>query len=399
MHDIFHIPKSISALMLRLEAAGYSSVIVGGCVRDSLLGQTPHDWDLATAATPDEMKTVLSDFRLLETGIRHGTLTVLCGDTPVEITTFRKDGSYGDSRHPDTVIFTRSLQDDLARRDFTVNAMAYSPKTGLTDLFGGQEDLKKQGLTFPKVGSPEKIIYEFDEETDQAFSETIAVIKDFKYSRYTPLLYLKDKKKYAQMLAAQRNMGGFMKGILVKRLESSFYAFKMSLNRFIESYEKFIGMLRSGKVYISKSVNVYDLLDSGDTEKLIYHIEQNNVMEFKTNEFEARFIRDLESDLSQLKYLQDLWHLIEVDPKLDEFKRNLRTHKAMLGKKMILFTESKETATYLESNLKEIYGERVVAFSGQSSAILKSEIEDSFNPKNREKGKDKYDLLFPYNLF
>ena len=255
------------------------------------------------------------------------------------------------------------------------------------------EDLKKQGLTFPKVGSPEKIIYEFDEETDQAFSETIAVIKDFKYSRYTPLLYLKDKKKYAQMLAAQRNMGGFMKGILVKRLESSFYAFKMSLNRFIESYEKFIGMLRSGKVYISKSVNVYDLLDSGDTEKLIYHIEQNNVMEFKTNEFEARFIRDLESDLSQLKYLQDLWHLIEVDPKLDEFKRNLRTHKAMLGKKMILFTESKETATYLESNLKEIYGERVVAFSGQSSAILKSEIEDSFNPKNREKGKDKYDLL------
>lgn len=255
------------------------------------------------------------------------------------------------------------------------------------------DDLQKQGLTFPKVGSPEKIIYEFDEETDQAFSETIAVIKDFKYSRYTPLLYLKDKKKYAQMLAAQRNMGGFMKGILVKRLESSFYAFKMSLNRFIESYEKFIKMLRSGKVYISKSVNVYDLLDSGDTDKLLYHIEQNDVMEFKTNEFEARFIRDLESDLSQLKYLQDLWHLIEGDPKLDEFKRNLRTHKAMLGKKIIVFTESKETANYLEEHLKEIYGERVIAFSGQSSSILKSAIEDSFNPKYREKGQDKYDLL------
>ena len=83
------------------------------------------------------------------------------------------------------------------------------------------------------------------------FSETIAVIKDFKYSRYTPLLYLKDKKKYAQMLAAQRSMGGFMKGILVKRLESSFYAFKMSLNRFIESYEKFIEMSKTGKKSIS----------------------------------------------------------------------------------------------------------------------------------------------------
>ena len=154
MPDIFHIPENISALMLRLEAAGYPSVIVGGCVRDSLLGQTPHDWDLATAATPNEMKTVLSDFRLLETGIRHGTLTALCGDTPVEITTFRKDGSYGDSRHPDTVIFTRSLQDDLARRDFTVNAMAYSPRTGLTDLFGGQEDLKKQTLRC--VGEPQR---------------------------------------------------------------------------------------------------------------------------------------------------------------------------------------------------------------------------------------------------
>ena len=154
MPDMFHVPQNISALLLRLEAAGYPSVIVGGCVRDSLLGQTPHDWDLATAATPDEMKTVLSDFRLLETGIRHGTLTVLCGGTPVEITTFRKDGSYGDSRHPDTVIFTRSLQDDLARRDFTVNAMAYSPQTGLTDLFGGQEDLKKQVLRC--VGEPQR---------------------------------------------------------------------------------------------------------------------------------------------------------------------------------------------------------------------------------------------------
>ena len=256
-----------------------------------------------------------------------------------------------------------------------------------------EEDLKNQGLTFPKAGSPEKIIYEFDEATNEAFTETIAVIKDFKYSRYTPLLYLRDKKKYAQMLAAQRNMGGFMKGILVKRLESSFFAFKMTLSRFIESYEKFIKMAESGKVYISKKVDVYDLLDDGNIEKLMYLIEQQDVMEFKTNEFEPRFIKELKLDLGQLQYLQDLWSMIDTDPKLDEFKRNLTKNRMMRGKKIIVFTESRETAEYLSDNLREIYGDALVFYSGQSSQALKAEIEDSFNPKFEDKDNDKYDLL------
>ena len=256
-----------------------------------------------------------------------------------------------------------------------------------------EDDLKAQGLTFPKAGSPEKIIYEFDEATNEAFMETIASIRDFKYSRYTPLLYLKDKKKYAQMLAAQRNMGGFMKSILVKRLESSFHAFRMTLSRFIDSYEKFIHMAETGKVYISKKVDVYDLLDDGNIEKLMYLIEQQDVMEFKTTEFEARFIKELHQDLAQLQYLQGLWNLINTDPKLDEFKRNLTKNRVMRGKKVIVFTESKETAEYLAENLKEIYGDSVIFFSGQSSQALKVEIEDSFNPKNADKNNDKYDLL------
>lgn len=255
------------------------------------------------------------------------------------------------------------------------------------------DDLKKQGLKFPKVGSPEKIIYTFDDETNDAFNETIATIKNFKYTRYTPLLYLKDKKKYATMLAAQRNMGGFMKGILVKRLESSFHAFRMTLSRFIDSYEKFIAMAETGKVYISKKVNVYDLLDDGNTEKLMYLIEQQDVMEFKTEEFDARFMRDLRQDLTELKYMQDLWSRINDDPKLDEFKRNLTKNRIMRGKKIIVFTESKETAEYLCENLRDIYGDSVIFFSGQSSQALKAEIEDSFNPKNEDKNNDKYDLL------
>lgn len=256
-----------------------------------------------------------------------------------------------------------------------------------------EDDLNKQGLIFPKVGTPEKIIYTFDDETDDAFTQTINIIKDFKYSRYTPLLYLKDKKKYAQMLVSQKNMGGFMKGILVKRLESSFYAFRMTLERFITSYTQFIEMAKNGKVYISKKVNVYDLLDDGDTQKLMYLIEQQDIMEFETKEFSSQFFRDLESDLAQLKSMQFIWSLISNDPKLDEFRNNLTTNIIMKGKKVIVFTESKETAEYLCSNLQDIYGERVIYFSGQSSARLKIKIEESFNPKFKDKNNDMYDLL------
>lgn len=255
------------------------------------------------------------------------------------------------------------------------------------------DDLAKQGLTFPKTGSPEKIVYIFDEETDDAFNQTISIIKDFKYSRYTPLLYLKDKKKYATMMASQRNMGGFMKGILVKRLESSFFAFRQTLDRFVESYEKFIAMAKAGKVYISKKVNVYDLLDDGDTKKLIYLIEQQDVMEFDTKEFSSQFFRDLESDLAQLKSMQFIWSLIATDPKLDQFRHDLTTNPIMKGKKVIVFTESKETAQYLFEQLQDIYGKRIIYFSGQSSAALKVEIEDSFNPTNKSKDNNKYDFL------
>lgn len=258
-----------------------------------------------------------------------------------------------------------------------------------------KEDLEKQGLTFPTVGTPEKIIYTFDELTNDTFTETIAVIKDFHYARYTPLVYLKkDKQKeYSTLIAGQRNMGGFMKSILVKRLESSFYAFRMTLQRFIKSYDDFIKMAKTGTVYISKKIDVYDLLDDGNLDKLLYYIEQQDVMKFKTTDFEPRFMRELEHDLSSLKSLQDMWDLIEGDPKLDEFKKELQYNRIMKGKKVIVFTESKETAQYLFDNLGDIYGDRVIYFSGQSSQALKAEIEDSFNPKFKDKNNDKYDLL------
>ena len=138
------LPRPVSDLIARLENAGFSAYAVGGCVRDSLRSLQPHDWDLCTSARPEEMQAVFRGEHVVETGLKHGTLTVVLDHVPYEITTFRTDGSYTDHRHPDSVTFVRDVAGDLSRRDFTVNAMAYSPHTGLVDLFGGREDLERR---------------------------------------------------------------------------------------------------------------------------------------------------------------------------------------------------------------------------------------------------------------
>jgi len=135
------LPRTVENLIARLEQAGYSAYAVGGCVRDSL---QPHDWDLCTSALPEQMLEVFRGEHVAETGLKHGTLTVIVGHVPYEITTFRTDGNYTDHRHPDSVSFVKDVAGDLSRRDFTVNAMAYSDRTGLVDLFGGQEDLARR---------------------------------------------------------------------------------------------------------------------------------------------------------------------------------------------------------------------------------------------------------------
>ena len=148
-----HIPRYVTTLMERLETAGEEVYLVGGSLRDILLGLAPHDFDLATSALPEKTLSLFSDHRVIETGVKHGTVTVISEGNPVEITTFRIDGSYTDSRHPDGVTFTRRIVDDLARRDFTVNAMAYHPSVGLVDPFGGKEDLA--ACLLRAVGNPE----------------------------------------------------------------------------------------------------------------------------------------------------------------------------------------------------------------------------------------------------
>lgn len=150
----FPLDPGAAALLTRLHAAGYAAYAVGGCVRDSLLGQTPHDWDLCTSATPEQVLELFGEAHCIPTGLQHGTVTVKHGGELYEITTFRTEGAYSDGRHPDHVAFVPDVKEDLARRDFTINAMAYNAEEGLIDPFGGQNDLAA-GIV-RAVGEPQR---------------------------------------------------------------------------------------------------------------------------------------------------------------------------------------------------------------------------------------------------
>ncbi len=151
------IPAAAGEIIEKLHNAGYEAYVVGGCVRDSILGRIPKDWDITTSALPEDVKRIFR--RTVDTGLKHGTVTVLMGDTGYEVTTYRVDGEYTDHRRPDSVTFTRELSADLLRRDFTINAMAYSDDEGLVDLFGGVSDLENKVIR--AVGNPDE---RFDED-------------------------------------------------------------------------------------------------------------------------------------------------------------------------------------------------------------------------------------------
>ena len=148
------MPRAVNRLIDMLEEAGYRADAVGGAVRDAILGNYAYDYDITTSATPTKIKSVFRHFKVIETGIKHGTVTVVIDKIPYEITTYRIDGEYNDNRHPKSVSFAKKIEDDLSRRDFTVNAMAYSERHGLTDCFGGVSDIEKKLIR--AVGNPMK---------------------------------------------------------------------------------------------------------------------------------------------------------------------------------------------------------------------------------------------------
>lgn len=267
-----------------------------------------------------------------------------------------------------------------------------------------QKDIKAQGLFFPEMQDPQRIIYKFQGQVERVFNQTIMLFQQFRYTRYIPLLYYYGNKRLTEFeKQSQRNVGGFMKSLMVKRMESSFYAFKKSIERFITSYVNFIDMFKSGTVYISKTINVYDFFDNDDIERLETLVQEDRVNKYDSRDFQTAFLTDLQHDLDILKTLQTIWHPIHEDPKLDQLIDELKTNSTLKKKKLVIFTESKETGDYLYDKLSGIFPGKVFFYCSagarlqeEASILNRSRargiIQENFDP-NCEKHSDNIQIL------
>lgn len=256
------------------------------------------------------------------------------------------------------------------------------------------EDLKKNKIKFPQVADPEPFYYQLDEKEDKIFMESIRLItQEFKYARYTPLLYLK-KGVNPQQEQSQKNMVGFMKVLLVKRLESSFYSFKKSIERFINYYEMFIKEYKEGRVYISKKYinKIFELSEAEDDETIQKLIEEGKAEKYESKDFNPEFERELNKDLKILKEIRSMWQSIKRDPKLETLIENFKNHNILKNKKIILFTESKETAEYLSENINNSLGKIALVFHGNSPEAIKDIVIENFDARAKNQ-KDDYKIL------
>lgn len=235
------IPEAAQQIIEQLNQAGFEAYAVGGCVRDTLLGKEPGDWDITTSAKPEQVKAIFG--RTIDTGIQHGTVTIMKGKVGYEVTTYRIDGEYEDGRHPKSVEFTANLEEDLKRRDFTINAMAYSHQTGLVDIFGGVNDLEERCIRC--VGSPKdrftedalrilralrfsaQLGFEIEEETKLAITEMapgLAQVSKERIQAELTKLLLSDHPEFIRMLyetGISRYLSENLEHIPVEKIEIS----------------------------------------------------------------------------------------------------------------------------------------------------------------------------------
>ena len=256
------------------------------------------------------------------------------------------------------------------------------------------EDLEKNNVKFPEVLDPKPFYYQLNADEDKIFMETVQLVtQKFKYARYMPLLYLKKPVKPLEE-QSQKNMGGFMKVLLVKRLESSFYAFRKTIERFIYSYNMFIDEYQKGNVYISKGYinKIFELLEQGDDESIQRLIDEGKAERYASSDFRPEFERDLKNDFEILKRIKSMWENIKRDPKIEKLVYELKHNPVLKNKKNIIFTESKETAEYLAENINKELGSIALLFHGGSSESVRDKVIENFDARARNK-KDDYKIL------
>ncbi|MBC8357597.1 MAG: helicase, partial [Candidatus Aminicenantes bacterium] len=266
--------------------------------------------------------------------------------------------------------------------------MVRRTRTEIENYF--EKDIKEHGLKFPEVTKPEPLFYELNNEEDDIFNKTIDLIANqFRYARYMSMLYYKGKITQPEELA-QRNMGRFMKILLVKRLESSFFAFRNSVDRFIHSYEMFIKELDNGYVYVSKKhINkIFELLENDDDEAIQRLIDEGKAEKYESKDFRKKLKNDLEYDHAILKEIKRLWQNVKRDPKLLKFKTELDKNRVLQNNHLIVFSESKETANYLFKNIDKEYTGKVLLFTGDSGESVRDKVIENFDARARHPKED-----------
>lgn len=273
------MPDNVRLILNKLNQDNNSAYIVGGCVRDSLMGVTPHDWDICTSCTPNEIKEIFKDYRIIDTGIKHGTVTIMIDDESYEVTTYRIDGVYEDNRHPKEVTFTDDIVDDLSRRDFTINAMAYNDKNGLVDLFGGIEDIKNKVIRC--VGNP-----------DERFTEdALRMLRAIRFAvRFNCAI---DKETMCSLLAHK----SLLKNISVERISSELTK-TLSYPNDIKSAMLMVTLIELLKIVVPDMYLI-------DTEDVCQRLIRSNPV------FEIRLatlfdFKDIETVLKQLRFSNDI---------------------------------------------------------------------------------------------
>ena len=265
-------------------------------------------------------------------------------------------------------------------------------RTEIEKYYG--EDMLMQGLKFPTVDDPQALYYKFNSKENSVFDETVRLLAtDFKYARYRPLTYYQGKGKEGE-LQGQRNLAKFMKILMVKRLESSFHAFRLTLDRFLHSYDRVIVEFHKGNVYISKKhiSKIFELLEDDSQDAIETLLAEDKAERLSAKDFLPDFIHDLEADLRTLKHIQKLWGTVHRDPKWESFRDILASQPRLKKNKIIIFTESQETATYLAGQIAKEVEPKVICFSGQSDEAAHRAVIANFDA-NAFQPRDDYRIL------
>ena len=300
----------------------------------------------------------------------------------------------GLDRQADRENFFRTVQGNAkeTREKVLKFLMVRRTRTEIERYYG--QDMSEQGLKFPEVKDPVPLFYKLSRQENEIFNETLKLItSEFSYARYTPFLYYEGKMDERER-QGQRNLAKFMKILMVKRLESSFHAFRLTLDRFTHSYARVITEFKKGNVYISKKhiTKIFDLLEADDQEGIERLLEEDKAERLSAEDFSDEFIGHLKADYRTLRRVKKMWGNIRRDPKWLAFRDVLQTERHLKKGKLIIFTESQETAEYLAGRIRDEVEPKTILFSGKSSEAEHRDVIANFDA-NAFKPSDKYRIL------